>query len=101
MEQFLKDAFIPLLLTAVFGYYAFRLLIQKDIKAVRGKTEKKVKDEEMYARGAGKLMAFLMLSSLVMAMLTYWSSTAALVQMVICLVIFGLLWKKMNEKYGA
>lgn len=55
----------------------------------------------MYARGAGKLMAFLMLSSLVMAMLTYWSSTAALVQMVICLVIFGLLWKKMNEKYGA
>lgn len=101
MEQFLKDAFIPLLLTVAFGYYAFRLLVLKDIKAIRGKTEKKVKNEERYVRGAGKLMVFLMLSSLVMGVITYWSSTAALAQMVVCLIIFGLLWKNMNEKYGA
>lgn len=101
MEQFLKDAGISLLLTAAFGYYAFRLLVLKDIRAIRGKNEKKVKNEERYVKEAGKLMAFLMVSSLVMAAITCFSSIAALVQIAVCFLIFGFLWKRMNENYGA
>ena len=100
MEAYLADASSPLLLTVVLGYYSFRLLVLHDVEAIRGKNGKKLKDKEAYTREAGKLMAFLTFSSLVMAVLMYWSSTIAFAQLVACLVVFGLLWKRMNEKYG-
>lgn len=100
MEQYLSDALIPLLMTVALGYYSFRLLVLHDVEAIRGKTGKKLKDEKMYAREAGKLMAFLAVGSLVMAMLMNFSSIAAFAVIVVCLVIFGIFWKKMSEKYG-
>lgn len=100
MEAYLADASIPLLLTVVLGYYSFRLLILHDVEAIRGKNGKKLKDKEAYTREAGKLLAFLTGSSLLMAIIMYWSSTVAFGQLVVCLLIFGFLWKKMNEKYG-
>lgn len=100
MEQYLSDAMIPLLMTIALGYYSFRLLILHDVEAIRGKSGKKLKNEKMYAQEAGKLMAFLAAGSLIMAVLMYWSSIAALTVIVIFLIVFGILWKKMNEKYG-
>lgn len=100
MEAYLADASIPLLLTIVLGYYSFRLLVLHDVEAIRGKNGKKLKDKEAYTREAGKLLAFLTLSSLLMAVLMYWSSRIAFLQLTVCLVIFGLMWKKMNDKYG-
>lgn len=100
MEQYLSDAMIPLLMTIALGYYSFRLLVLHDVEAIRGKTGKKLKNEKMYAQEAGKLMAFLAIASLVMAILMYFSSVIAFGQIVVCLIIFGILWKKMSEKYG-
>ena len=38
---------------------------------------------------------------LVMTFLLFVDLYVALAQIVICTIIFGVLWKKMNDKYGA
>lgn len=100
-ESYLSMVVIPLLMVVVLGYYAMRLLVLHDISAIRGKDNtRKLKNEEMYAKGAGKLMLFLAAASLVMAVILYWSAIAAVVEICVCIVVFGILWKKMEEKYG-
>jgi hypothetical protein len=100
MNEFLSAAGIPLLMVLVLGYYSMRLLVLHDVDAVRGKNQKKVKNPEQYAKEAGKLMMFLAAASLVMAGLICWNTMAAIVEIIICVIIFGLLWKKMDKKYG-
>ena len=82
-ESYLSTALIPLLMTVVLAYY-----------------KKKPKDKEGFAKAAGKLMVFLTIASLGMAVIMYWSVDFALIEIGVCFVIFGVLWKKMNEKYG-
>ena len=99
-ESYLSTALIPLLMTVVLAYYSFRLLFLQDVDSIYGKNKKKPKDKEGFAKAAGKLMVFLTLASLAMAVILYWNVTAALVEIGVAFVIFGILWKKMNEKYG-
>lgn len=99
-ESYESLVMIPLLMVAVLGYYAVRLLVLHDTESIRGKNGRKLKDEEKYAKEAGKLMAFLALASLLMAGIMYFSVPAAVIQIVVCVVVFGVLWKKMHEKYG-
>ena len=87
-ESYLSTALIPLLMTVVLAYYIY------------GKNKKKPKDKEGFAKAAGKLMVFLTIASLGMAVIMYWSVDFALIEIGVCFVIFGVLWKKMNEKYG-
>ena len=37
---------------------------------------------------------------ILVAVIMYWSVDFALIEIGVCFVIFGVLWKKMNEKYG-
>ena len=46
-------------------------------------------------------MLFLAAGSLIMTVLLYLHVVAAVVQIVVWVVIFGILWKKMDERYGA
>ena len=57
--------------------------------------------EERYAKEAGKLMLFLAAGSLIMTVLLYFQVIAAVVQIVVWIIVFGILWKKMDERYGA
>ena len=82
-EQILETAGIPLLLFVILIYYGMRLWFMKDISAIRGKNKPPVKDEENYAKCAGKLMFFF-----------------AVAEIIICTVILGILWHNMNAKYG-
>lgn len=100
-ESYFSMVMIPLLMVAVLVYYAIRLLVLHDISAIRGTDKtRKLKDEAMYAKEAGKLMLFLAAASLVMAVIMYWNVIAAVVEICVCVVIFSILWKKMDEKYG-
>ncbi len=101
-ETFLSLAAIPLLLSAVFLYYAFRLLALHDTDCIRQKNDaKKLKDKDRYTQRAGELLLFLALGSLVMLGVCLISMAAALALLVIWFVIFGLLWAQMDRKYGA
>lgn len=100
-DGFLSMAVIPILMFVVLAYYAFRLLVLHDIQAIRGKNDhKKLKDQEQYAKAAGELMIFLAVGSLVMIAVMYVNVTASVVVVCIWIVIFMILWKKMDDKYG-
>ena len=96
-NSYLSNVMIPLMMTLVLGYYAARLLIFHDTESITGKDNgKKLKDKEKYVAESGKLILFLAAGSFVMAILMYFSVHAA-----VWFVVFGILWKRMNDKYGA
>lgn len=100
-DSYASMALIPLLLTVVLMFYGIRLLVMGDVESIRGKkNKKKLRNEKMYAREGGKLLLFLAVSSLAMAIILYWDVTIAVVQLCVCMVIFGILWKMMDKKYG-
>ena len=79
-ESYLSTALIPLLMTVVLAYYSFRLLVLQDVDSIYGKNKKKPKDKEGFAKAAGKLMVFLTIASLGMAVIMYWSVDFALIE---------------------
>lgn len=99
-NDYLSNAMIPLLMTLVLGYYAARLLIFHDTESITGKNGGKFKDKEKYVSEAGKLILFLAAGSFIMALIMYFNIYAAVAEIAIWFVIFGILWKRMNDKYG-
>ena len=60
-----------------------------------------VKDEKAYAKKGGALILFFGFATLAMTFLLFVDLYVALAQIIICTIIFGVLWKKMDDKYGA
>lgn len=99
-SSFLEIAGIPLLLFVVLVYYGVRVWIKKDISAIRGKEKPPVKDEEMYTKRAGALILFLAFAALAMAFLLFVSVYAALAEFIAATLLMGILWRRMEDKYG-
>lgn len=99
-EIFLGQAGIPLLAFVVCVYYGIRLIIFRDISMIRGKNKGPVKDEKAYCLGAGKLILFFGGAALVMGLLVFVNIYAAFGEITVCTLIMGILWKRMNDKYG-
>lgn len=99
-QSFLETAGIPLLLFAVLVYYGVRLLILGDVSAIRGKNKPPVKDEKMYAKGAGKLILYFAGVTFLMMVLLFWNLYVAVAEIIVGTVILGFLWRRMNQKYG-
>ena len=99
-NSYLSNAMIPLMMTLVLGYYAARLLIFHDTESITGKNGGKFKDKEKYLTESGKLILFLAAGSFVMAIIMYFSVHIAVVQIAVWFLVFGILWKRMNDKYG-
>ena len=97
---FLEVAGLPLLLLAVLVYYGVRLWIMKDVTIVRGKHKPPVKDEAMYVKSASLLILFLAFATLVMAFLLFMNTYAALGEFIAATLIMGILWHRMEQKYG-
>lgn len=100
MNDIFEQAGIPLLITLVCIYYGLRLIILHDVSAIRSKDKPPVREQEKYAVAAGRLILFLGAAALGMAVLIFVNVYAALAEFVVCLVIMGILWKRMEEKYG-
>lgn len=96
----LQNSGISILLFVICAYYAFRLLVLKDYKAVRGREEKPPKDVDGYCKAAGLVVVFFGISTLVMAGLVMVSPTAGLIQIVACTAVMVILWKKITDKYA-
>ena len=99
-ESYLSSAMIPLMMTLVLGYYAARLLIFHDTESITGKNGAKFKDKEKYVTESGKLILFMAAGSFIMAIIMYFNAYVAETQIAVWFLIFGILWKRMNDKYG-
>ncbi|MCH5256224.1 MAG: hypothetical protein J1D87_02980 [Lachnospiraceae bacterium] len=97
----IEQAGIPLLLFVICMYYGIRLLVSQDASLIRSKDKEPLKDEKAYAKESGKLLLFFAGATLIMAVLIFVNLYVALGEIVICTIIMGILWKRMNNKYGA
>ena len=99
LEQFLHFAGIPTLIGLVALYFAYRVMVLKDIKAIRGKGKPEPKDKEGYCRDAGRLLIFFAVGTFLMGVLESINAVAALVQIIVWVVVLFALWKKLEDKY--
>ena len=97
--QILGQSGIPLLIGGVCLYFAYRVMMLKDYKALRGKGKPEPKDVDGYCADAGKLLLFFAAVSFLMGVLETVSPMAALIQSVVWVLITFVLWKKVNDKY--
>ncbi len=101
LETFVKESGLELLAFLICIYYGIRLLILHDISIIRGKNKPPVKDEKAYMKVSGSLILYLAVVFLLMAFLMYVSVYAALAEICVGIIVFGILWRSMDKKYGA
>ena len=99
LGQIMEQAGIPILIGMVCLYFAYRVLILKDIKAIRGKDKPEPEDKEGYCRDIGRLLVFFGLGSFLMGILEMVHPMAALIQTVVWVVVTFILWKRVDSKY--
>lgn len=99
-QTILEQAGIPLLLFVICMYYGLKLIILQDISSIRGKNKEPVKDEKAYAKKVERSFSF-WLCNTCNDVSSFVDLYVALAQIIICTIIFGVLWKKMDDKYGA
>ena len=100
VDAIIEQAGIPLLLLVIWVYYAIRLIVLHDSQAIRGEHKPPVKDEEAYCKAGGKLLLFFGAATFLMAILVFVNVYVAVAEIVICTVILGILWKRMEDQYG-
>lgn len=100
LEYIINQAGIPLLLFVVCMFYGIRLLVVQDASGIKGKNKGPLKNEKEFAKTGGKLILFFGVGTLLMAVLIFVNIYAAVAEIIICTMIMGVLWKRMNDKYG-
>lgn len=99
VEQIFKNSGVSILIGVISLYFAYRVMVQKDVNAVLGKNKPEPKDKDGFCRDTGKLILFFAAGSFLMAILELVNPTIALLQMAAWIVIIFVLWKKVNDKY--
>ncbi len=98
-EQILGQLAIPALLAILLIYYAVKLLVFKDVDAVRPASKKPLKDKDGYAKEAGLLVLIFGVCSAVMAGIMLVSAEIGLLFIIAVAVVVFLRFKKLEEKY--
>ncbi len=91
---------IELLMFAVCLYFGIRLIITRDIKILYKDRPDSVKNPREYCLYAGLIVLFLGVAALVMGILTFVNTTAAFVEIIVAVILLGIMWKFMHEKYA-
>ena len=100
VDTIIEQAGIPLLLLVLGVFYALRVFVLHDRQARGGKKKPPVKDEEAYCKAGGKLLLFFGAATFLMAILVFVNVYVAVAEIIICTVILGILWKRMEDQYG-
>lgn len=101
---FMTSIWIPVGLGIVCLVYGLYMIITKDPSKLRRKDDNRLlKDEKKYAEVGGYLMLFMALGCLVMVIIIELlkNEVLATIESFVWFIIFGILWKLMNDKYGA
>lgn len=101
VDTIIEQAGIPLLLLVICVCLAmpadrFALTVRRSA----GKISRRLKDEEAYCKAGGKLLLFFGAATFLMAILVFVNVYVAVAEIIICTVILGILWKRMEDQYG-
>lgn len=101
VESIMQLTWAPIIVSAISFVYGLNLILSKNPRNLQGKYNKGIlKDAEKYAMEGGKLLLFLSLGALFMVVLLFYDVTIAVMFSIGWIVLFGVLWKRMNDKYG-
>ena len=92
---------IPVLILLVCLYYYYRVAVNHDIDAIRGKYKRPLKPEakELYAKEAGKLLLLFAAGAVGMALLSLVSPYAALAEVIAVTAVEVVLWRRLNQRF--
>lgn len=76
-------------------------MITGDTGMIRGRNAGALKDEKAYAKAAGILLIYFAVANLVMGGLLFVNTYAAVAEIIFCTLLLGVLWVRMNRKYGS
>lgn len=101
METIMSQAGIPIMLAMVGFYYAWRLLVMKDLDCIRGKDKPPVRKtiHDEYAREAGKLILLFSCAVVLNAILLFFNIYIAFAEILLASVYLFWAWRKMVAKY--
>lgn len=101
LNEIVDMIWIPVLVCGISVVYAIKLWTSCDPRCVRSKSDNRdLKDPKAYARTAAKLLFLMAGGSLVMAGLLFINELAATIESIVVVIVFFILWKKMDGKYG-
>lgn len=104
LVSLMTSVWIPVILGVVCLVYGLYMIITKDPSKIRKKDDNRLlRDDKKYAEVGGYLMIFMAIGCLVMVIIikVFQNETAATIESFAWFIVFGILWKKMNDKYGA
>ena len=102
INTILEISWVPIIVFGISLGYGIVLLSTKNPKILIGKKNggKIIRDREKYAVEGGKLLLFLAVGSLLMSVLLFFNVAFATLEIIIWLVLFAVMWKKISDLYG-
>ncbi len=99
MAQFLENSGIAVLVALLSFFYAYRIMVLKDISGIRKSFSKRLKDKDGYIKEAGLLFIIFGIIALIAAVVLNFSFLLGTVIVFAAIVYVSIMWKKINEKY--
>ena len=101
LSDFLAVSGIPIMLSLIGFYYAWRLLKMKDLDCIRGKKRPPVRKKyrDAYATSAGKMILWFSSAVVLNAVLVWINQYVALIEILLSFGIFIYMWRKLVDKY--
>lgn len=99
MEKFMDVAGIPAMIAVICLFFGIRIMMTKDVSYIMGK-HVVTKEPEKFCMAAGKLLIFFAAVNALMGALLFVNTYLAIGEIFIGTVVLGVLWMRMNKKYG-
>jgi len=101
LNTFLEQSWIPILMCVICFYYAWRLLVKKDISCIRTKQMKPIKRkfQDEYCIRAGHIFLYYAFAVVLNIFLSFFQVYIALAEIILATIIMFYCWKKLKDSY--
>ncbi len=104
MYGFINSIWLPILLAVLCAGCGIYMAVTGEPGMARRRGDNRLlKDKEHYVKGAMLLMFFMALGCVIMAVIigVFHNDTVATIESISWFIIFGILWKRNEDRYGA
>ncbi|MBQ7615842.1 MAG: hypothetical protein IJU77_12415 [Butyrivibrio sp.] len=99
-QDIINQMGIEMLVFAVCMFFGLRLIITRDVSIIKKEDPESIRHPKEYTLYAGILLLFMGVAALVMGIVSFFNPIAAVIVIVISVLIMGIAWKFMHEKYA-
>ena len=99
-EEIINQMGIEILVFGVCLFFGLRLIITRDVSIIKKEDPESIKHPREYTLYAGLILLFLGVAALVMGIVSFFNPVAAFIVIIVAVIIMGIMWKFMHEKYA-